>query len=460
MRRFFETTLGQILAIIVCSSAVTFLLFLVLLSTLFNVPPPPPEPWPVAYRIASLAEVVNAVPESLRSDVIARAQRSDMSMRLTQAPALCSSLTRDARDLRSALQTTQADLSDEISVHTCLSTDSVGSLQVLLKLGDQFLEIRIGRLGSDQFAKITFPFAGALLFLCGAVASMSAWAVWRVTGPLRRLSETVDTFGRDFAVATIREEGPLEIRRAAHAFNAMQERITRSIRDRTRMLAAISHDLRTPLTRMRLQLETRSTGIEPRRLLRDVLLMQSMVSSALAFLSAGFDSEEKEWVDLSALLSTLCDEFEEAGNSVSYDGPEHIRLFCRPNAITRAVTNLVDNGCEFGQSVIVTASIGDGVVVVEVEDDGPGIPAERLQEVLEPFVRLDPARSGHPGSVGLGLSIVKEIVETHGGMLELRNRQPTGLLARMVLPAGAEQAALSVPGQQVRKGSAAGRSAP
>jgi hypothetical protein len=141
-----------------------------------------------------------------------------------------------------------------------------------------------------------------------------------------------------------------------------------------------------------------------------------------------FPLRNSYWVDLSALLSTLCDEFEEAGALVRYNGPEHVRLFCRPNAITRAVTNLVDNGCEFGKSVVVRASVGDGVIIVEVEDDGPGIPAERLQEVVEPFVRLDPGRSGRPGSVGLGLSIVKEIVETHGRTFELLNRQPTGLL--------------------------------
>jgi signal transduction histidine kinase len=265
---------------------------------------------------------------------------------------------------------------------------------------------------------------------------MSAWAVSRVIGPLRRLSAKADAFGRDIAVVPLEEEGPLEIRRAARAFNLMQERVTRSIRDRTRMLAAISHDLRTPLTRMRLQLETEQTDLMRAKLLRDVGLMQSMVTSALAFLSGSVDEEEQEWLDIGALLSTLCDEYEETGASVSYEGPEQMPLFCRPNAINRALTNLIENAIHFGETIFVAASVEACTIVIDVADDGPGIPQDRLRDVVEPFVRLDPSRSSRPGSVGLGLSIVKEIVEAHGGTLELIDRLPTGLIARVIFSCG------------------------
>ncbi|WP_249149502.1 ATP-binding protein [Bradyrhizobium liaoningense] len=431
MRRFFSTTLGQIIAIIATSSAITFVMFLALLWELNPiVSRTPPWPWPPAYRIVNLVEAVWALPESERSLIIAGAQRPDLSIRLTQAPTVCGTLTTDTRDLEAVLRAQLGKAVPNITVRSCVSGDRQRPIQAVIGLGDQMLDIRMGKSTSAPPFH-TFQFVGALLFLCVALAAMSTWAVWRVIWPLRRLSEQADAFGRSIAISPIEEEGPLEIRRAARAFNLMQERVTRSLQDRTRMLAAVSHDLRTPLTRMRLQLDTNPTDIAHGKLLRDVRLMQAMVSSALAFLSGGSDQEQREWLDLGALLSTVCDEFEERGADISYQGPQQIRFFCRPNAITRALTNLVENGTNFGSSVDITASTKDDRIEIDVADDGPGIPKDKLKDVLEPFVRLDPARSGRSGSVGLGLSIVKEIVEAHGGTLELIQRQPTGLVVRV-----------------------------
>lgn len=433
MRQFFATTLGQILAIIATSSAITFLLFLLLFWLIPGVPPPPPWPWQPAYRIVSLVDSITAAPES-QGLIIAAAQRPGLSVRLTQAPILCESLSTDARALESVLRSEFGKTKLNLTVRGCSTADPAQSVQVLIDLGPQMLDIRTGRVVPDT-RHLTLPFAGAVLFLCVAVASMSAWAVWRVIGPLRRLSAQAEAFGRDISTSPIAEEGPLEMRRVARAFNLMQQRISRSIMDRTRMLAAISHDLRTPLTRMRLQLETQSTDAVRGKLLRDVGLMQSMVTSALTYLSGGIDQEDWEWLDLSALVAALCDEFAEAGADISFEAPEQIRFFCRPNAIGRALTNLIENGIHFGRKVLVSAAAEDKTITIEVADDGPGIPKERVQDVLVPFVRLDPARSLRPGSVGLGLSIVKEIAEAHGGRLELIDRQPRGLIARLVFPA-------------------------
>ncbi|MDR3515229.1 MAG: HAMP domain-containing sensor histidine kinase [Azospirillaceae bacterium] len=437
INRLFGTMLGQILAIIAGASVLTFLLFVVLLTTLYpTIPPPPPWPWPNAYRIAALIDNLSVVPPTDRASMIAAASQPDLTVRLTQAPLPCAALVADARDLQEALAGVVRDPTTNLTVHSCDGgqASSIDNIQVLVAFGDQTLEIRTGRRAIHWFPLGSPTFVGILLFLCIAVVAMSAWAVWRVIGPLRRLSDKADSFGRDIAVAALDEEGPLEIRRAARAFNLMQERIARSVRDRTRMLAAISHDLRTPLTRMRLQLQTGDAGPLQGRLLRDIDLMQSMVTSALDFLSGRFEQEDEEWLDLGVLLTTLCDEFEEAGAVVRYDGPERIRLFCRPNAITRALTNLIENGCQFGTEVAVHAAVADGRVVIDVADNGPGIPADRIEDVLEPFVRLDPARSNRPGSVGLGLSIVKEAVAAHGGTLTLLARQPKGLVARLTLP--------------------------
>lgn len=441
IRRLIGTMLGQILAINAGASALTFLLFLALLLTRDPpIPPPPPWPWPDAFRIAALIESIHAVPQADRALIAAAATERGLSVRLTPAAVPCTGLRPEAKGMRAVLDAELHSLMADAMVRSCdvAGTNRFGDIQVLAVVDDQILEIRTESVSPrppPRFSPVTLPFIGTLLFLSVAVASMSAWALSRVIGPLRRLAEKADSFCGEIAVAPIREEGPHEIRLATRAFNLMQERIARSIRDRTRMLAAISHDLRTPLTRMRLQLQTGRAEMVGGKLIRDVDLMQSMVTSALAFLSGNFEREEKEWLDLGALLSTLCDEFEEGGVAIRYDGPRQIQAYCRPNAITRAVTNLIENGSHFGKEVTVGAAVRhDGTIVIEVTDDGPGIPGQHLQDVIEPFVRLDPTRSGRAGSVGLGLSIVKEIVQAHSGSLELINRQPNGLTARLTLP--------------------------
>jgi signal transduction histidine kinase len=442
--RFLGTMLGQILAIIACSSAITFVLFLALLSSLgpggpphhpgTGGPgaPPPPGPWASTDRLPVGIARFRAGLESEEA-VIFATQGAAGQIRL--APAPCAALGADRPGPKDDQAADPHVPSRDVTVAPCdaAEPDLARRMQIVGRMIDHGPVFRTGPPGPSFL--LTFPFVGAVLFLCVAVSAMSAWAVSRVIGPLHRLSEKADAFGRDIAVAPIEEEGPLEIRRAARAFNHMQERIAGSIRDRTRMLAAISHDLRTPLTRMRLIVETGPSNDIQDKLLQNVSLMQSMITSALAFLSGNFDQEEKEWLDLGALLLTLRDEFEEAGSVVQYTGPEQMECFCRPNAIERAFTNLIENGCHFGTEVVIRASVAGDRIVVDVEDDGPGIPKHRRREVIEPFVRLDPSRSNHRGSVGLGLSIVQEIVSAHKGTLTLLDREPHGLIARIELPA-------------------------
>jgi len=160
------------------------------------------------------------------------------------------------------------------------------------------------------------------------------------------------------------------------------------------------------------------------------------VTSAVAFLNTGVEEEEMEPLDLSALLQTLADEYQEGGDSVFFLGENDVHLRCRPNAINRALTNLVDNAVHYGGEVEVRAAAAAGRVTVEIADTGPGIPQEQVGEVLEPFMTLDSARSRRPGSVGLGLSIVNEIIRAHHGQLELLPRQPHGLVVRIVLTDG------------------------
>jgi len=449
INRLLGTILGQILTISAGASALTFLLFVVLLLAHPPAPPPPPWPWPDAYRIAGLIESILAVPQADRTAVAAAATRHGFSVRLTSAPVPCGGLRPDALRMQEVLNTELHGLTPNAVVRSCdvAASDPSEDVQILAAIGDLTLDIRTGNVSSSppgRLPLVMLPFIGTLLFLGIAVASMSAWASWRVIGPLRRLAERANRFGHQIAAGAIEEEGPREIRLATRAFNLMEERVARSVRDRTRMLAAISHDLRTPLTRMRLQLEMGQANIVLGKLIRDVGLMQSMVTSALALLSGNFDEEEKEWFDLGALLSTLCDEFGEAGASLNYAGPERIRFFCRPIAITRAMTNLIENGRQFGSQVTVSASIqDDNAIIIDVADNGPGIPEQQLLDAIEPFVRLDPSRPNPSGSVGLGLSIVEEIVRAHRGTLTLINKQPNGLIARLEFPASNSETSLA-----------------
>ncbi|MDR5733953.1 ATP-binding protein [Caballeronia sp. LZ025] len=428
MPRFFSTTLGQILAIVACSSVATFLLFIALLF-FPGAPPNPPWPWQTTYRITGLVGLLRTMPEAQRANVLASA---GMAAKLTDAPAPCATATLDTHDLEAALKSELHDASP-LTVRTCDAKHPERDVQVLVPLGARTLEVRTER-SEREPERFTIPFFGALAFLCVGVAALSAWAVSRVIRPLRRLSKQANAFGRDIAIAPIEEEGPLEIRRAAHAFNAMQERIAQHMQSRTRMLAAISHDLRTPLTRMRLQVDNEDKQIDRGKLQRDITLMQTMVTSALAFLTSSASAEKKEWLDLGALLETLCDEYDESGAEIRYEGPDQIPFYCRPDAMQRVLTNLIENAIYFGTLVVVAASVRGGEVVIDVTDNGPGIPPERLTDVIEPFVRLDSARAHRSGSVGLGLSIVDDIVRAHGGTLTLSNREPAGLNARVSLP--------------------------
>ncbi|MBN3857077.1 HAMP domain-containing protein [Paraburkholderia sp. Ac-20340] len=434
LSNFFSTTLGQILAIIACSSTITFGLFILLLFYPGG-PPTPPWPWVPTYRIASAARVLANTPAAARAQTALALQTPQLTLGMTRTPSRCTVNTLDNGELRRTLRNELSDIGATVSVHSCDPLNPNGTIQVVVHLRDDdatVLEARTQRIGPEP-PRLTFPFVGALLFMFVGIAAMSAWAVSRVVRPLRRLADKADAFGREIALAPIEEEGPLEIRRAAHAFNMMQERITHSLHNRTRMLAAVSHDLRTPLTRMRLQLDTNESETVRDKLRKDIDLMQTMVSSALSFLSSGNSDENKEWLDLSALIATVCDEYEEAGAAIRYEGPHQIRCFCRPDGMQRVLANLIDNALRFGETVVVVASVRGETILIDVSDDGPGIPETRLRDVLEPFVRLDPSRRGQPGSVGLGLAIVRDIVRAHGGELTLINRRPSGLTARIVL---------------------------
>ena len=278
------------------------------------------------------------------------------------------------------------------------------------------------------------PFLPPLIFLAAVSVALSIWAAFRMVAPLTRFAAAVEKFGLDGQGGTLPEEGPAEIRRATAAFNRMRERIRRLIEDRTQMMMAISHDLRTPLTRLRLRTEDVDDPELRRGMRRDIELMESSISDAVSNLRDVTAQEARQRTDLPSLLETICGEFADAGFSVEYEGPQNLDACVRLQAVTRAVTNLVQNATKFASVVVVQLSAPEPAVAqIDVEDDGPGIPDEEKEAVLKPFYRSDPARQ-QAGGFGLGLAIALEIARDHGGTLTLHDRVPRGLCARMRFP--------------------------
>lgn len=255
-----------------------------------------------------------------------------------------------------------------------------------------------------------------------------------ITQPLRRLARAAETIGRGDRVAPLPEQGARELRDAARAFNSMQERLHRYLDSRTTVLAAMSHDLKTPLTRLRLQVETLIDDAALRaRLGHELDEMESMVRGALGLFRGLDEQEAVEPIDVDALIEAVRRGFAEMGQEVSVVGRTNGRFPGRPQALKRCLTNLVSNAVKFGERAQIV--VHDGAVLrILVSDAGPGIPAHALERVFEPFFRLESSRNRDTGGTGLGLSIARDVAQAHGGTLQLRNRPTGGLEAELSLP--------------------------
>ncbi|PTM41184.1 ATP-binding protein [Bosea sp. 124] len=275
-----------------------------------------------------------------------------------------------------------------------------------------------------------------LALLAFLVGLLSLWAARAVASPLSRLAAAVDRFDPDRDDIAAAEQGPSEVKRLARAFGGMAARIRRLVDDRTRMLAAVSHDLRTPITRLRLRADEIADDKQRRAILADLALMERMVGGALSYLREGRASGSMAATDIPALLQTICDDFADLGHIVVFEGPMRASALCDSDQMTRAVTNLVDNAIKFGGKVVVRLDDSEpDAVIVLVEDDGPGIAPDEREKVFEPFYRSDLARTLKQGSgFGLGLAIVRAIAEAHRGELTLAERQGGGLSARIAWP--------------------------
>ena len=275
---------------------------------------------------------------------------------------------------------------------------------------------------------------GLLALLAVVVALASAWAVRRMTRPLKDLAAAADGLARDLDQPPLEEKGPQEVQRAARSFNAMQRALRAYLETRAQALAGVSHDLRLPLTRLRLRLEQLPENEARAAMQRDIEEMDAMVGGTLDYLRAGSDTEQAVKLNLVALLEGLAEDAEATGAKVGLRGTA-APLTARPQALRRCLANLIDNACRYGGGAVdVTLADGAEAVEIRIEDRGPGIPAEEGERVFEPYVRLEASRARHTGGAGLGLAIARAIARAHGGEVTLAPREGGGTTASLTLP--------------------------
>ncbi|MEW6678583.1 MAG: ATP-binding protein [Pseudomonadota bacterium] len=270
-----------------------------------------------------------------------------------------------------------------------------------------------------------------------AIALLALVAMRWAVEPLRRMAAAADALGRDLSGPPLPETGPREVRQAAHAFNTMQSRLGSFLEDRLRILAAVSHDLKTPITRMKLRAEMLVDEAQREKFLLDLEEMETMISATLDFLRGEADKESGVLLDVNALLFTLQDDMAALGEEVDVEGEAAQPLQARPQALKRCLSNLLENAVRYGGKAHVRVEDGPIELKLHIDDEGPGIPVEKLEQMFEPFRRGEDSRNRATGGVGLGLAIARNLARAHGGEVVLENRPEGGIRATVTLPRGA-----------------------
>jgi signal transduction histidine kinase len=386
-------------------------------------------------QLATLIELIAAHPLAQRQELLASIDRAYPDFDLEFAPNAPSpsqafavfspELKRFAHRLGASYRV--------IAFAREMPPDPGGAQRIAIGLPDgQFVAARLALMSPSAFLG---PMTLTLIAIAFSVPLLCLWAALGLTRPLRRFVLAAENFNPSEEIAPVPEHGPQEIWVVARALNEMRERIKALIDDRTRVLVAVSHDLRTPITRLRLQCEFVDDEATRHKIRGELQHMESMVESVLHFLRTGNARMQTVALDLATSLQAISDQFADAGHDVSYHGPDHAAICANPEELHRAFTNLIDNAVRHGDKVDIKLALTSQTVTVTIEDDGPGIPDDSKQAMFEPFVRGDAAR-GMNGKIGfgLGLSIARTVIETHHGSLALLDRKPHGLAAQVTLP--------------------------
>jgi signal transduction histidine kinase len=397
---------------------------------------------PVARRIADLADLLERLPARERAALAAVASGSGVQTDLLTAAEI-RGLPADAGQEAGAFRGILAEhLGPERVVRVAVgrrvplegrNAPERFEFTVWVRLEDG-TGTRFTAVEPRRLPRWPMRVAQSLAVMLLVVSLLSVVAVRWVTRPLARLATAAEALGRDIDRPPLREDGPQEVRRAARAFNAMQERLSRYVRTRTAILAAMSHDLKTPITRLRLRAAL-AEGVEGQeKMLRDLDEMERMVTTTLDYMRGLEDREPLAAVDVGTLVEALRADAEELGQAVTVRGRSASPFVCKPAGLKRILQNLLDNALKYGSEVEVEIAQAPEALAIAVRDRGPGIPEDALERVFEPFYRLEASRNPATGGSGLGLSIARNIAQSMGGDVTLRNRDGGGLEARLVLP--------------------------
>lgn len=304
---------------------------------------------------------------------------------------------------------------------------------VTIRLGDgTWLNLLAAYVENIDF----WPFRSMLILATtiSLIAGLSIWAIARLTSPFQVFATAATRLGTDVNAKPIPEQGPEDVRGAIRAFNDMQIRLQRFIEDRTQMLAAVSHDLRTPVTRLRLRAEYIASRSQRAKFLVDLEEMENMITGILSFAKDGANSEPTVTVDLRSILHSLCDDLSDRGFEVSFDEEGRLPYLCRPLSIRRCFNNLLDNALKYGGRADVSMEVSASTIVVHIDDHGPGISEALREEAFRPFNRLEKSRNRETGGSGLGLTVARTLARAHGGDVLLNEAPGGGLRATVVLP--------------------------
>jgi signal transduction histidine kinase len=410
----------------------------------------------VAQRIANLTRLVQEAPREWRQRIVSAL--SDQTFRVSlsaQAPAIATS-----PDDGHVAQVIRDFLAGELSLGTArqprVSVSSPGihpfggwhpmargpmqhgfggfrDLQVTVPLPDgQWLSFTTALPESGPSFSRQFLLSMAVMTII--LLGMSAWAVRRVTAPLASLATAAERLGSDMNAPPLAETGTFETRQASRAFNEMQARLRNFVENRTRMLAAISHDMRTPLTLLRLRAENIENAPEREKMLATISEMDSMIGATLQFARDEAKTELRRPTDVAALIQSVVDDMADAGLPVTMEPARPVVLECQPHALKRAIRNLIDNAVKHGNAATIALHVSSQSIEITIDDRGPGIPEQELARVFQPFYRVEASRNPETGGIGLGLAIALSVIQAHGGELSLHNRSSGGLRARILLP--------------------------
>ncbi|MGO4717455.1 sensor histidine kinase [Bradyrhizobium sp. 2TAF24] len=387
----------------------------------------------LARDVASSVAILERVPAAERPQWVAKLDRKNYRYRLDVAP----SAPRPASPTASQVATAVArELGPGRAVTATATPDSTDPLRFDLRLTlNDRTPLTLEMLPPDSGLS---PFVVAALTAQFALLGLFSWiAVRLATRPLARLARAADALGPDLKGEPLKEDGPREVAHAAKAFNAMQRRIADDVAERVRILAAISHDLQSPITRMRLRTDLLGDAVLRQKLQTDLTAMQALIEEGLDLArSTGRAAETPVRTDLRALLESLAYDYADSGQPVGLTCTIDTPVVIAPQTLRRILTNLVDNALKFaGDAEIVAGRDTDGRITITVQDRGPGIPEDQLAAVLRPFHRVEASRNRETGGTGLGLAIAQRLAVSLGGELRLANRNGGGLAASVTLPA-------------------------